>query len=67
MEHINGSKEAMDFFKDAGIEITKDSCHNVIVLKNAAGNVLTLTAESEYGLAAGIPGIYVENDETKLE
>ena len=60
MKHVTESKEAKEFFKNAGLKISKDSAHNVIILKNENGEKLKLWAESEMNVAAGIPGIFVE-------
>lgn len=60
MKHITESKEAKEFLAKAGLEIKQDSCHNYITLVDVDGNELTMISESEFGVAAGIPGIYVE-------
>ena len=59
-EHLTKSKEAKEFFKDANIKISKKSAHNTITLIAANGKKLTLWAESDSGIAAGIPGIYID-------
>ncbi len=60
MKHINESKEAKEFLTNAGIKIKRKACHNCITPIDVDGNELTLIAESDVGIAAGIPGIYVE-------
>lgn len=60
MKHIINSTEARAFFNLAGIEITNDSCHNAVTLKHASGFQLTMWAESDASVAAGIPGIYID-------
>jgi len=61
MKHILDSQEAREFFMDSDIEIHFDSCHNFLKLKHIiTGKTLEITAESDYGVASGIPGIYVE-------
>lgn len=60
MKHILESDEAFWFFKSVGLNISTDSCHNSITLEDPVnGNKLTLEAESDHSIAAGIPGIYV--------
>ena len=59
--HINDSKQAKQFFASRGIEITKDTAHNAVHLKDTVtGTELVLWAESDMGVAAGIPGIFID-------
>ncbi len=59
-KHLTESKEAKEFFKELGIKIDKSSAHNAITLVRKDGKMLTLWAESDSPVAAGIPGIYVD-------
>lgn len=59
MKTITESKRAKNFFKKVGLEIMKDSCFNVLFLKNTqTGEVLEITADVK-GFN-NIPGIFVE-------
>lgn len=59
--HITDSKEAKQFFEDRGIYMMENSSHNAITLKDkTTGKELQLWAESDYSIAAGIPGIFIE-------
>lgn len=58
--HITDSKEAKEFFKSCGIVMNK-SFHNTITLKDKnTGNELELWAQSDSGVCAGIPGIFID-------
>jgi hypothetical protein len=60
MIHIDESQKFANFLAGAGIRVL-NVCHNAIELENRAnGERITLVAESDHGIAAGIPGIYVE-------
>lgn len=61
--HLTESKEAREFFDQVGISIDTDSAHNAIKMFNLKGDSLTLWAESDYSVAAGIPGIYIDEVE----
>lgn len=61
--HINESKEAEDFLAQVGLKITKKSSHNAVTLKNVkTGEKLQLWAESDSSIAAGIPGIFIDEE-----
>ena len=64
LNHINDSEKFMKFLADSGITVINDDeeglAHNTIKLMNRNGDVIELWAESEYSVANGIPGIYIE-------
>lgn len=65
--HLTESNEAKEFFAQAGITIDIDSAHNAVKLINVkTGESLTLWAESDHSVAAGIPGIYIDEVEEVL-
>lgn len=60
--HVTESKEAKEFLKSLGVKIDKSSAHNAITLVAKDGSKLTLWSEIDSGIAAGIPGIYVDEE-----
>lgn len=59
--HINDSKAAKKFLADHGLKIGKDSAHNAVYLEGkVTGERLVMWAESDSNIAAGIPGIFID-------
>ena len=59
--HINDSKEAKKFLADHGLKITKKSAHNAVQIKSMlTGERLVMWAENDSNIAAGIPGIFID-------
>lgn len=59
--HINDSKVAKKFLADHGLKITKDTAHNAVHLEDkVTGKQLVMWAESDSNIAAGIPGIFID-------
>jgi hypothetical protein len=65
--HLNESKEAKAFFKNSKFAIKKDKTHNVVTIVRDDGEELQLWAESDSSVAAGIPGIFVDEAEPVTE
>lgn len=63
MIHVTESSKINSFFSRNNINISQDSSHNAITLvDDTTGETITLWAESNYSVASGIPGIYVEEE-----
>jgi hypothetical protein len=58
--HLNASQQAKAFFKNSKFAIKKDDTHNVVTIVRDDGEELQLWAESDSSVAAGIPGIFVD-------
>lgn len=59
--HVTESKEAKAFLKECGCYIMKKSSYNAVTIKHrASGKELQLWAESDSSVAAGIPGMFVD-------
>jgi hypothetical protein len=63
MKHLTDSKKAQKFLANCGIRISDNHALNAVTLINEkTGEMITLWAESDQNIAAGIPGIYVDFD-----